>query len=410
MARDGIGARVNRKEDRRFITGQGKYTSDVNLPGQLYAVFVRSEHAHAAIKSIDISEAKRMPGVVAIHTGPELEAGGIKNLICGWMIHSKDGTPMRMGPYPPLAIGKVRFVGQPVVAVVAETVAQAKDAAGAVRIDYEVLPAVTNPVEALQPGAPVLHDFGPDSSTWEHGKPPPNQIFDWSLGDAAATDAAFAKAKHVVKIEVVNNRTVPSALETRAVVAEHRAADGHFTLWNTTQNPHLLRVVLSAFIGIAPENKLRVIAPDVGGGFGSKIFTYSEEVVCLWAAKQTGRPVKWTSERNEAFLSDAHGRDHVTTAELALDENHRFLGLRVDTIANLGAYMSLFSSLIPTYLYAPLLSGQYVIPAISVNVRAVYTNTVPVDAVRGAGRPEATYVLERLMETAARQLGVDRAE
>jgi len=410
MANDGIGASVLRKEDRRFTTGQGKYTGDVNLQNQLYAVFVRSPHAHAEIRSVDMSAARKMPGVVAIHTGEELAAGGIKNLICGWMIHSHDGSPMRMGAYPPLAIGKVRFVGQPVIAVVAESLGQAEDAAAEVNIDYATLPAVTGPAEALKPGAPVIHAFDPDNTAWEHSKPPPNLIFDWSLGDAAATDKAFASAKHVVKIDVVNNRVVPSAMEARAVVAEYRSSDGHFTLWNTTQNPHLLRIVLSAFVNVAPEHKLRVIAPDVGGGFGSKIFTYSEEVVCLWSAKQTGQPVKWTSGRGEAFLSDAHGRDHVTTAEMAFDANHKMLGLRVDTIANIGAYMSLFSSLIPTYLYAPLMSGQYVIPAIHVNVRAVYTNTVPVDAVRGAGRPEATYVLERLVETAARQLGVDRAE
>lgn len=410
MANDGIGASVLRKEDKRFITGQGRFTGDVNLARQLHAVFVRSPHAHANIKSVDLAAARSMPGVVAIHTGEELAAGGIKNLICGWMIHSKDGSPMRMGPYPPLAIGTVRFVGQPVLAIVAESVDQAEDAAGAVKIEYDVLPAVTGPAEALKPGAPAVHDFAPDNSAWEHSKPSPNLIFDWSLGDVAATDKAFAAAKHVVKIDVVNNRVVPSAMEARAVVAEYRSGDEHFTLWNTTQNPHLLRIVLSAFINVAPEHKLRIIAPDVGGGFGSKIFTYSEEVVCLWSAKATGRPVKWTSGRYEAFLSDAHGRDHVTTAELAFDANHKMLGLRVDTIANIGAYMSLFSSLIPTYLYAPLMSGQYAIPAINVNVRAVYTNTVPVDAVRGAGRPEATYVLERLIETAARELGVDRAE
>jgi len=411
MAHDGIGVRVLRKEDRRFTTGQGRFTDDVNLAGQLHAVFVRSPHAHASIKAVDTSAASKMPGVVAIHTGEELEAGGIKNLICGWMIHSKDGSPMKMGPYPPLAIGRVRFVGQPVIAVVAETRGQAEDAAHAVQIDYEILPAVTRTADALKPGAPVVHDMEPDNSTWEHGsKPGSNLIFDWELGDKAATDKAFANAKHVTKLEIVNNRMVPSAIETRAVVAEYNSAEEHFTLWNTTQNPHLLRVVLSAFINVAPENKLRIIAPDVGGGFGSKIFTYSEEVVCLWSAKKTGKPVKWTSARSEAFMSDAHGRDHVTTAELAFDENNKILGLRVDTIANIGAYMSLFSSLIVTYLYAPLMSGQYVIPAIHVNVRAVYTNTVPVDAVRGAGRPEATFVVERLMETAARELGVDPAE
>ncbi len=411
MTKDGIGARVLRKEDRRFITGQGRYTDDVNVAGQLHAVFVRSPHAHAAIKAVDIAAAEKMPGVVAIHTGEELEGGGIKNLICGWMIHSKDGSPMKMAPYPPLAIGQVRFVGQPVVAVVAETRDQAEDAAHAVEIEYEVLASVTRTADALKPDAPVVHEMEPDSSTWEHGKPKStNLIFDWELGDAAATDEAFAKAAHVTKLDIVNNRTVPSAMETRAVVAEYNAADEHFTLWNTTQNPHLLRVVLSAFINVAPEHKLRIIAPDVGGGFGSKIFTYAEEVVCLWSAKHTGRPVKWTAKRYEAFMSDAHGRDHITTAEIAFDKDHKILGLKVDTIANLGAYMSLFASLIPTYLYAPLMSGQYVIPAIHVNVRAVYTNTVPVDAVRGAGRPEATFVVERLMETAARELGVDPAE
>ncbi|MCP4384143.1 MAG: xanthine dehydrogenase family protein molybdopterin-binding subunit [Hyphomicrobiales bacterium] len=410
MANDGIGVSVLRKEDRRFTTGQGEYTDDVNLSQQLHAVFVRSPHAHATIKSVDLSAAEKMPGVVALHTGEELEAGEIKHLICGWMIHSKDGSPMKMGPYPPLAIGKVRFVGQPVIAVVAETAGQAQDAAHKVEIDYEIHPAVTRPDDALKPDAPAVHEFESDNAVWEHGQPPKNLIFDWGLGDQAATDKAFADARHVVKIDIVNNRTVPSAMETRAVVADYNSADEHFTLWNTTQNPHLLRVVLSAFVNVAPEHKLRIIAPDVGGGFGSKIFTYSEEVVCLWSARATGRPVKWTSGRSEAFLSDAHGRDHVTTAELAFDENHKMLGLRVDTIANIGAYMSLFASLIPTYLYGPLMSGQYVIPAIHVNVRAVYTNTVPVDAVRGAGRPEATYVVERLVETAARELGVDRAE
>ncbi|MCB1486942.1 MAG: xanthine dehydrogenase family protein molybdopterin-binding subunit, partial [Bauldia sp.] len=410
MANDGIGASVPRKEDRRFTTGQGTYTGDVNLAGQLHAVFVRSPHAHAHIKSVDLSEASKMPGVVAIHTGEELEAGGINHLICGWAITSKNGSGMRMGPYPPLAIGKVRFVGQPIVAVVARSRDQAEDAAEAVQIDYETLPAVTNPVDALKPDAPAIHEFEADSSVWEHGRAPSNLIFDWELGDAAATDNAIKSAKHVVKIDLVNNRVVPSAMEARAVVADYRSSDGHFTLWNTTQNPHLLRVVLSAFINVAPEHKLRIIAPDVGGGFGSKIFTYSEEVVCLWAAKQAGKPVKWVSGRNEAFLTDAHGRDHVTTAEIAFDDDYKMLGLKVDTIANLGGYMSLFASLIPTYLYAPLLSGQYVIPNIHVNVRAVYTNTVPVDAVRGAGRPEATYVLERLIEKAARELGVDRAE
>ena len=399
MGSEGIGARVQRKEDKRFITGRGKYTDDMAVPGMHYAAFVRSPYAHAKITGIDVSAAKAMPGVVAVLTGEELAADGIGNIICGWTVKSRDGAPMRMGAYPPLAKETVRYVGQPFAVVVAETRLQARDASEAVQVQWQELPALIDLHEALKEGSHQIH---PEAKG--------NLIFDWDLGDAAAVDAAFARAAHVTKLDIVNNRLVPNAMEPRSAIGVYDAADEHFTLWTTSQNPHVARLVISAFYNVAPENKLRVIAPDVGGGFGSKIFIYPEEIVCLWASKKSGVPVKWTSDRTEAFLTDAHGRDHITHAEMAFDADHRMLALKVDTIANFGAYMSLFSSAVPTYLYATLLSGQYAIPAIYCNVRAVYTNTSPVDAYRGAGRPEATYVLERVVETAARELGVSPAE
>ncbi|MBC6718038.1 xanthine dehydrogenase family protein molybdopterin-binding subunit [Aurantimonas sp. DM33-3] len=399
MGIEGIGAKVLRKEDRRFITGRGRYVDDMVVPGMKYAAFVRSPHAHATISGIDMDEAKAMPGVIGILTGEQLQGDGIGNLICGWAVSSKDGTPMKMGAWPALAVEKVRHVGQAVAVVVAETQMQARDAAEAVMVDYNELPAVVSAVEALKDGAPQLH---PEAEN--------NLIFDWELGDKGATDAAFTNAAHVTRLHIVNNRLVPNPMEPRAALGHYDAADDHYTCWTTSQNPHVARLVMSAFYNVAPEHKLRVIAPDVGGGFGSKIYIYPEEIVCLWASKRTGVPVKWTSDRTEAFLTDAHGRDHVTEVEMALDADNKILGLKVDTVANLGAYMSLFSSATPTYLYATLLSGQYDIPAIHANVRAVYTNTVPVDAYRGAGRPEATYVIERTMETAARELGVSPAE
>ncbi|MDQ3559042.1 MAG: xanthine dehydrogenase family protein molybdopterin-binding subunit, partial [Pseudomonadota bacterium] len=399
MGLEGIGARVPRKEDKRFITGRGRYTDDMVVPGMAYAAFVRSPHAHARIGSIDASAAKAMPGVIGVLTGAELAEDKIGNIICGWMIRSKDGSPMNMGAWPALAKDTVRFVGQAAAVVVAETRLQARDAAEAVVVDWQELPAVIDPAKTVLSGAQQIH---------ENAKG--NLIFDWELGDSAAVDAAIARAAHVTKLDIVNNRLVPNAMEPRAALGLYDPSEEHFTLWTTSQNPHVARLVLSAFYNVAPEHKLRVIAPDVGGGFGSKIYIYPEEIVCLWAAKKTGYPVKWTSDRTEAFLTDAHGRDHVTHAEMAFDADNRMIALKVDTIANLGAYMSLFSSAVPTYLYGTLLSGQYVIPAIHCNVRAVYTNTTPVDAYRGAGRPEATFVVERIVETAARELGVSPAE
>ncbi len=399
MSATGIGAPVRRKEDQRFITGKGQYTDDINRPGQTYAVFVRSPHAHANIRKVNTAEALKKPGCLAVFTGEDIARDKIGALFCGWMITSKDGSQMKAGTHPVLALGKVRYVGDHVALVVAETLAQAKDAAEAVVVDYEALPAAADVATAQNPGKPQVQADAPN-----------NTVYQWHLGDQAATEAAFARARHVTRIDLVNNRLIPNAIEPRAAIAEHELGQDSFTLHTTSQNPHVIRLCLSAFIGIAPEHKLRVIAPDVGGGFGSKIFLYAEETACIWAAKKVGRPIKWTAERSESFLADAHGRDHVTTAELALDGDGKMLGVRVKTKANLGAYLSTFSSSVPTYLYAPLLSGQYDIPAIYCEVDGVYTNTAPVDAYRGAGRPEATFVVERLVEVAARQTGRDPAE
>src|ERR1700730_7706043 len=396
MGATGIGAPVRRKEDHRFITGRAHYTDDITRPGQAYVFVLRSPHAHAKIKGIDTAAARAMPGVLAVLTGADLAADKIGSLICGWMITCKDGSPMKMAPHPAIAHGKANFVGDPVAVIIAETLAQAMDAAEKVEVDYELLPAVVDPAQAQADSAPQIHDVAPQ-----------NTIYRWHLVDAAAAEAAIKSAKHVTRLELINNRLVPNAIEPRAAIGEYDAGSDTLTLWNTTQNPHVARLVISAFVGVTPEHKLRVIAPDVGGGFGSKIFIYPEEVICLWAARRVGRPVKWVAGRSEAFLADAHGRDHVTRAEMALDDQGKILGLRVKTIANLGAYMSTFSSSIPTYLYATLLSGQYAIPAIYCEVDAVYTNTAPVDAYRGAGRPEATFVVERLVEVAARQMGIE---
>jgi len=399
MTTEGIGTSVRRTEDHRFITGAGHYTDDIDRPGQAYAYFVRSPHAHARIRSISDAAAKAAPGVVAVLTGDQLAADSVGNLICGWMIHSKDGSPMKVGTHPVLAKDRVRYVGDPFAMVIAETYQQARDAAELLEVDFEVLPAVIGTDRARAESAPLVHD--------EIAR---NTAYEWELGDKAATDAAFANAAHVTKLDIVNNRLIPNAMEPRAAVGDYDRGSSSFTLYVTSQNPHIHRLVIAAFIGLAPEHKIRVVAPDVGGGFGSKVFIYNEECACLWASKKVGRPVKWTAERSESFMTDAHGRDHVTHGELALDQNGKFLGLRVHTTANMGAYLSTFASAIPTYLYGTLLAGQYTTPAIYCETDAVYTNTTPVDAYRGAGRPEATFVVESLVETAARELGIDPAE
>jgi len=393
-----IGKPLKRREDARFLTGAGQYTDDVVLHGQTYAVFLRSPHAHARIKSINLDAAKKAPGVVQIFTGADLAEAKVGGLPCGWLIHSKDGTPMKEPAHPALAQGKVRHVGDQVALVVAESVLQAKDAAELIEVDYEEVPAVVD-VATADTAASSVHDDVPN-----------NVCYDWGHGNKDAVDAAFKTAANISKLSFVNNRLVPNAMEPRAANAQYTRHDDSYTLYVANQNPHVERLLMCAFVLGLPEAKVRVIAPDVGGGFGSKIFLYPEETALVWASKRVGRPIKWTAERSESFLTDAHGRDHVTTAELATDAQGNFLALRVKTIANLGAYLSTFASSVPTILYATLLAGQYKTPAIYAEVKAVFTNTAPVDAYRGAGRPEATYVVERIVEQAARDLKRDPAD
>ena len=386
-----FGSAIKRREDPRFITGKGTYVDDVKLPGTTHAVFVRSPHAHARIKSVNTAKAKSAPGVVAVFTGQDVQTGPLP---CGWLLPG-----IKVPARPVLAQGKVRYVGEPVAIVIGETPFAAKDGAEAVRVQYEALPGVADGKKAHAPGAPQLFD-----------EIPKNQCFYWTIGDKASTDAAFASAATVVTQPLVNQRLIPNAIEPRACVASYAPGTGDLTLWVTSQNPHVHRLLMAAFVLAIPETKMRVISPDVGGGFGSKIFVYNEEVVVSWASRTLGRPVKWTAERRESFLNDAHGRDHVTEAAMAFDREGKITGLRVKTHANLGAYLSTFAPLIPSYLYGPLLSGVYKIPAIFCEVWGMLTNTAPVDAYRGAGRPEATYLLERTMDRAARQLRLDPVE
>jgi carbon-monoxide dehydrogenase large subunit len=393
----GIGVSVRRREDVRFITGNGRYTDDINHVGQLYAVFCRSPHARARINEINTVEAEGVPGVVAIFTGAQMVADGLGDLPCGWLVKSKDGTDMHSAPHPPLAATLVNYVGEPYALVVARTRQAAQQGAEAVNTEFEEL----HPIVDLATAAHSENIYEGIEN---------NLAYTWALGDEDATRMAFAKAAHVTTVELTNNRLIPNALEPRACLGNYEQGTGDYVLYTTSQNPHLERLVLSAFVQVAPEHKLRVIAPDVGGGFGSKIFIYAEETAVIWAAGKIKKPIKWVAERGESFLSDAHGRDHITRAELAIDDAGRFTGLRVRTTANLGAYLSTFGSSVPTYLYGTLLAGQYKTPNIHVEVQGVYTNTAPVDAYRGAGRPEATYVVERIVEQAARELGRDPAD
>jgi carbon-monoxide dehydrogenase large subunit len=393
----GIGAPVRRKEDMRFITGEGRYTDDFSQPGQVYAAFLRSPYARARLDSVDASEALAMEGVLAVLTGQDMAADGFGDLPCGWTVKQKDGSDMVTAAHPPLAHSIVNYAGEPYGLVVASSVAIARRAAERVITEFTELDAVVDPAVAMK-------------SEDIHAGVVGNLCYDWELGDESATDAALAAAAHVTRLDLTNNRLIPNAMEPRAALGIYDAGTGEHTLYTTSQNPHLERLVLSAFVKVAPEHKLRIIAPDVGGGFGSKIFVYPEETAVIWAARKLRRPVKWTAERGESFLTDAHGRDHVTHAQLGLDEQGRFVALKVQTTANLGAYLSLFGSSVPTYLYGTLLAGQYRTPNIHVEVHGVYTNTAPVDAYRGAGRPEATYVVERVVETAARELGMDPVE
>ncbi|MGG7645670.1 xanthine dehydrogenase family protein molybdopterin-binding subunit [Rhodovulum sp. YNF3179] len=395
----GIGASPTRREDVRFLTGRGKYTDDIALHGQTYAVFARSQVANGVIKSIDTSEAEAMPGVLAVFTGEDfVDVGGNP---AGWQINSRDGQPMKEPKRPVLAHGKVRHVGDAYAAVIAETEEQARDAAEAIVAEIDEEPAVVDMGKALADGAPLVHD--------EIGT---NQCFDWGWieDNRAATDEAIKNAPHVTTLELVNNRLVPNAMEPRASTADYDPGTGEYTLYTTSQNPHLTRLLISAFVLGIPENKLKVVAPDVGGGFGSKIYHYGEEALVLAAAKKIGRPVRWTASRSESFLTDAHGRDHVTKIELACEKDGTFIAFRTETMANVGAYLSNFSTATPTFLHGTLMAGNYAVPNVYVNVKAVFTNTAPVDAYRGAGRPEATYSLERVIDMAARELGIDPLE
>ena len=391
----GIGASTKRREDVRFLTGKGRYTDDISLPGQAYVYFLRSDVAHGRLNKVDTSVAQNMPGVVRIFTGADFE--GVGGIPCGWQVTDRHGNPMQEPPHPVLAQGKVRHVGDPIAAVVAETAAQARNAAEAIELDIEELPAVVDMAGALSDGSAKVHDELDN-----------NLCYDWVFGsDDAAMEAAFSSAAHVTTLELVNNRLVANPMEPRVAVGDYNSTNDESTLYTTSQNPHVIRLLMGAFVLGIPEHKLRVIAPDVGGGFGSKIFHYAEEAFCTFAAKAIGRPVKWTASRSEAFITDAHGRDHVTKIELAMDADNNFTGLRTHTMANMGAYLSTFAPSVPTYLHGTLMAGNYKTPAIQVNVKAVFTNTVPVDAYRGAGRPEATFQLERVVDKAAREVGAD---
>ena len=368
-----IGKAVKRKEDRRFLTGKGRYVDDIHRPGELWAVFVRSPHAHARVKGIDKDSAlathgrgRRIHG--RRHGGGRL---GFDPLSAGWS-RTAMASHTRRCRTNALTPDKARYVGDHVAVVIAETASQARDAADLVDVDYEVLEANVDVTDAMQ--AAQMHDDAPH-----------NLCYDWVLGDEGEIDAAFAKAHHIARLDLVNNRLIPSPMEPRAAIAEYDLASDGYTLWSTSQNPHMLRWMLSGAVTGIPETKIRVIAPDVGGGFGTKIYCYPEETACLWATRQVGRPVRWTADRVESFLADAHARDHFTRVELALDEKGQFLGLKVDTIASMGAYLSNYATSIPTYFYATLLAGTYRTPIIYCNVKAVFTNTSPVDALPRSG-------------------------
>lgn len=395
MGQFGIGQAVRRTEDFRFLTGTGRYTDDISLKNQAYGYALRSPHAHAHIVSLDARAARAASGVIAVLTAAELKVDKIGDMPCDLDLKSKDGRPL-VKPRRPLLQGeRVRYVGDPVAFVVAETLQQARDAAEQIEVEYEALPAVTSTKGAIEPGAPIVWD-----------KAPRNLCFDWEKGDKRATDAAFARAKRVVRLELVNNRIVPNPMEPRAAIGEYDSAKDKLTLHTSSQGGHGLRAAFADAVLKIAEEKLRVVSPDVGGGFGMKIFPYPEQGLVLWAAKRLKRPVKWTGERGESFVSDNHGRDHVSTAELALDEKGRFLAIRVSTIANLGAYLSQFGPFIPTEAGTHMLAGVYTFAAAYAEVKGVFTNTVPTDAYRGAGRPEAAYLLERLVDCAARELGI----
>ena len=398
MAKFGVGQPVRRVEDQRFITGGGRYTDDIDLDGQVYLHVVRSPEAHATIRSIDIDAAKAAPGVLAVITGAEYAKTGGNALPCGIPMENRDGSKGKNKLRPVLCTDRVRHVGDNVAFVVAETPSQAQDAAELVAVAYESLAAVADTETAAQPGQPLVHEDVPG-----------NVSFDWEYGDRAAVEAALARAARVIKLRVINNRLVANAIEPRAAIADFDAATGAITLHTCTQGGWLLADILAGALKIDAA-KVRILTPDVGGGFGMKAFFYPEYAMAAWASRLLGRPVKWTGERSETFLADVMGRDHVTEAELALDADHRILGMKVETTANLGAYSSLFGPFIPTGAALKVLPGVYDVKHLVYRVRGTFTNTTPVDAYRGAGRPESIYLMERLMDAAAREVGDDRAE
>jgi carbon-monoxide dehydrogenase large subunit len=394
-----IGESVRRKEDYRFLTGAGQYTDDIVLANMSHCYFVRSPHAHAKVRSVNKTAALAAPGVIGVLDGQDVAADKINGLPCGWLITSTDGQPMKEPAHPILALDTVRYVGDHVAMVVAETLEQARNAAELVEVDYEPLGAVVDVRDAQAAGAPASHEIAPD-----------NHCYKWAIGDKGEVDKAFVGAAHVTKLDLVNNRLAPNPMEPRAAIGHYNRAGDDYTLYVANQNPHVERLLLTAFVMGLPEHKVRVIAPDVGGGFGAKIFLYAEDVCLTWASKKLNRPIKWTCDRSEAFLCDAHGRDHVSHAELAMDKDGKFLAFRVHTDANMGAYLSTFAPAVPTILYATLLAGQYKTPQVYVEVDAWFTNTSPVDAYRGAGRPEATYLLERIVSRAAWEMGLSQEE
>ena len=399
MKKFGIGQSIRRVEDQRLLTGEGCYTDDIRPEGALFGAVVRSPYAHAKILSIETDDALEMEGVLAVYTHADLDAAGIQDIPCMTMIPGKDGQKPIAPGHPVLARGKVRHVGDPVAFVVAETLEAAQEAAEMVMVDYEDLEAVVDPVKALEGAAPQLHEAAADNLT-----------FTWDIGDEAKADAALAGAAKIIEMEVVNNRIVVNSMEPRNAIGEYDAAADHYRLTTTTQGVFSVRnQIAGKILGIEPD-KLTVMTPDVGGGFGMKLFVYAEQVLVLHAAKQLGRPVLWNGTRSESFQSDSQGRDLVNRLKLGLDTDGKILGLKVQNIANLGGYLSNFATYVATSAGGRMFSGVYDIPALYAEVKCVFTNTVPVDAYRGAGRPEAAYMLERLMDEAARQTGMGRDE
>jgi len=393
-----IGKSVKRREDARFLKGAGKYTDDIKLPKMTQAAFARSPYAHAKIVSIDTSGAEKAEGVVAVYTAND--ACGQYGVPCGWQVNFKNGETMREPVHPLLAKDKIRHLGEAVAVIIAESLELARDAAELVEVEYEELPAVTDPKKAMAQGAPIVHDEWPD-----------NAAFDWCIGnDRAEVEAALEAAHHVTELEFNNQRLAPNAIEPRSYIADYDVNGDKWTLYSSTQNPHLIRLLLCAFVLGIPEHKVRVVSYDVGGGFGSKIYHYTEEALLTWASREIGRPVKWTADRSEAFLTDAHGRDHAVKSKMGFDKEGKIVAHLTDEYCALGAYLSTFAPAIPTYLHGTLFQGVYATPLIHLNVTAPFTHTVPVDAYRGAGRPEATYLLERMLSKAAMEMNMDQAE